>query len=59
MIVHLVPTCPKRAAKFPTATARCSCGYVCSATSEDSNDAALFAHVVACHTVPASDLQTR
>lgn len=43
------PVCPKRPPKFLLTIAHCSCGYVCSATSEDSADAALFAHFVLCH----------
>lgn len=34
---------------------KCSCGYTCSATSVDSAEAALFAHVVHCHTVPPAE----
>lgn len=47
--------CPRVPPKFPLHLAHCSCGFICSATSDDSTDAALFAHVVACHTVPPPD----
>lgn len=50
MTEPIVAVCPKRDPKFPVTAARCSCGYVCSATNDDSADAALFAHVMLCHT---------
>lgn len=55
MPVAVAPaTCPKRPRVHPLHLAYCSCGYACSSTTDESTDAALFAHVVACHleTVP-------
>lgn len=58
MPVAIAPVvCPKRKPVHPLHLAHCSCGHVCSATTEDSLDAALFAHVVAIHTTP--DPETR
>lgn len=52
MTVHLVPTCPRVPPKFPLHLAHCSCGYICSSTTDDGTDAALFAHIMLAHHVP-------